>query len=127
MPKEFERKITVEEDGFGEFVKKYWPIGLAVAGAGAVGAAIWMTARYLRNKHIKETEMAKSLEMVEQEAMESLDPTATMLETGSYLGHVAGQEAADTAMKLAHSMPDDETRLIMETLGTVAQMEAKKK
>ncbi len=107
-----------------EFIKKNWPAALLIAGT-AVGAAIWLTSRYLRNKKTREKEIELKLEQVENETRDGIDPTVTMLEHGSYLGRIAGDEVKQATEEIAMHIEKPEEKEIFKTLGEVAQIESK--
>lgn len=104
-----------------EFLEEYWPLALTVAGAvGAVGAAVWLTARYLRQKNHHDKDKNAALQLAEIEVETSQDPTAVILETGAYLGQVAGKEAGEAAAELSNHVNDPDTKIALQVLSTVA-------
>lgn len=107
-----------------EFVKKNWPIALVVTGT-VVGAAVWLTARYLRKKKEREMSMDRNLEQIENEATTSQDPTVTLLENGTFLGSVAGEEVNDATIELEKHLENTEEREAIKTLGQIASIETK--
>lgn len=107
-----------------EFVKKNWSIALVVTGT-VVGAAVWLTARYLRKKKERERSMDQNLEQIENEATTSQDPTVTLLEHGTYLGSVAGEEVNDATKELEKHLEKTEEREAIKTLGQIASIESK--
>lgn len=122
MPKK-ESLETGEDRKAKDFVKKNWPLALAFAGAaGAVGAAVWLTARYLREKKKREALEDEALRLAEIEVEQMSDPTAVMLETGSYLGEVSGDEAVSAAEELSHNTDDPDARDALQVLKHVSTM-----
>ena len=103
-----------------EFIKKNWPIALAVSGAaGVVGATVWLTARYLRNKKQREIQIDAVLKGVEDEIEATSDGTVAMLETGTYLGEIAGEEGLIATDELADQADDPETKAALKMLKEV--------
>lgn len=125
MSKEI-KKSGEASDKTAEFIKKNWPAALLVAGT-AVGAAIWLTSRYLRNKKTRAREIELKMEQVESETKDLSDPTVAMLEHGSYLGRIAGEEVKEAADEIASHIEKPEEKEIFKTLGEVAQLEAKQR
>lgn len=115
---------TESPDKTSEFVKKNWPVALVITGT-VVGAAIWLTARYLRKKKERDASMDRNLKQIENEATTSQDPTVTMLENGTLLGSIVGDEAAKAAEELEKHIENPEQKEVFETLGHVASIEAK--
>lgn len=111
-------------DKTAEFIKKNWPAALLVAGT-AVGAAIWLTSKYLRNKKAREREIELKMEQVENETMSQSDPTVAMLEHGSYLGRIAGDEVQKATEEIVLHIENPDEKEIFKTLGEVAQIETK--
>ena len=116
--------ISESPDKTRDFVKKNWPIALVVTGT-VVGAAVWLTARYLRKKKEREITMDRNLEQVENEAATSQDPTVTILENGTLLGNIAGEEVISATIELEKHLEKTEEREVIKTLGQVASIEAK--
>jgi len=111
-----------------EFVRKNWPVALVVAGAaGAIGAAVWMTARYLREKSIREAKEEHELLLIEKDVERMTDPTVIMLESGAYLGQLTGNEAKEAAAELAQYTEDEEAKDALNVLEQVTSFESKKK
>ena len=108
-----------------EFIKKNWPVALAIAGAaGAIGASVWLTARFLREKKEREEKVDTALKLIEREVEEMSDPTAIILETGSYLSRVGGRETVEAAEELARNVDDPEAKNALEVLGNVSSIES---
>ncbi len=126
MPKKMEY-----EPGAGEktkrFIEKYWPTALAVAGAaGAIGGAIWLTARYLREKKNKSEALDNTLKNIETEVEMSGNETVALLETGTYLGEVSGEEGKRALIELASQMDDEEAKEAFDLINEVIKIGKKK-
>lgn len=125
MPKEImlERGPNLQNDA-RDFLKINWPVALAVAGgAGAMGAVVWLTARYLRGRRDRDELEDAALALAENEIAHNEDSTSSMLETGSFLGHIVGAEATVAASELANASDDAKMREMLDTLGRVVTME----
>lgn len=109
-----------------EFVKKNWPAAVFFTGT-VVGAAIWITSRYLRHKKERANEVERNLKQIESEAETSLYPVETMLELGGHLAKTMGDEAAVAAEELKDHVTDEEGKKALDLLKEVAKMEAKNK
>lgn len=110
-----------------DFVKRNWPMAILITG-GVVAGAVWLTAKYLRHKKDREKSMEMNLRQVEAEAQTAgKDTTSVMLESGTFLGNVAGAEVKEATDELREHIDDPEHRQIFETLGNVAEIEAKSK
>lgn len=107
-----------------DFVKKYWPV---IAVAGAVGAAIWLTARYIKEKKHKDSDEFKALGQIEEEALASTDETSAILETGTQLTKIAGQEVVSAAKELSEHLDDPKAKSTLEVLDNIASMQKNKK
>lgn len=114
-----------EKEGGGsektrKFIDTYWSKALIVAGAaGAIGAAVWLTARYLREKKKREAREDNALELVENEVGAGNAPSTVLLETGTYLGEVSGGEAKSALIELAREMDDTQAKEALELLRKV--------
>jgi len=109
----------------GEFIKKNWPIALVIAGsAGAIGAAVWLTARYLREKEKRNDLDDQALRLIESEVEVTSDPTVVLLETGTYLGQITGHEANQAALELAMISDDPEAKEAFSILGKVNMIDS---
>lgn len=119
--------IENEPDKTKKFVKKYWPLAVAIAGAaGLVGAAVWLTARYLRESKKRDLLYDKALETVENEIEATSSQSAALLESGSYLGKISGDEGRKAITELANSTEDQEDKEAFEVLKDVIALEKKK-
>lgn len=107
-----------------DFVKKNWPLALVVTGT-VVGAAVWLTARYLRKKREREKSVDNNLEQIENEAITGQDPTVTLLENGAFLANIAGEEVKDATTELQKHVDSVEGKEVISTLGQIASIEAK--
>lgn len=122
----------LDQDGGSEeqtkkFTEKYWPTALAVAGAaGAIGAAIWLTARYLREKKTRHGNQEIALKNIESEVESTEDAAVVLLETGTYLGDVTGDEGRKALMDLASQMDDKQAIEALELLKEVIKSGKKK-
>ncbi len=114
---------TIGGEPTKKFIEKYWPTALAVAGAaGAIGGAIWLTARYLREKKNKTKAQDITLECIESEVEMSQSETVALLETGTYLGEVSGEEGKRALIELANQMDDEEAVQALELLKEVIKI-----
>ena len=124
------RKIEVEYNDLEKtkkFVEKNWRIALVIAGAaGAVGEAIWLTARYLREKRKRDINHESALRMIEDEVEASKGKTAVVLETGTYLGQIAGEEGEVAMSELSSQMEEGEAKEALEVLKSVITANRKK-
>ena len=126
MPKKMEVEQSTGEQT-KKFIEKYWPTALAVAGAaGAIGGAIWLTARYLREKKNKSLAQDNTLKNIETEVEMTENEGVVLLETGTYLGDVSGEEGKKALMDLASQMDDDEAVQALELLREVIEIGKKK-
>jgi len=109
------------------FIKNYWPKAMMIAGgAGLVGAAVWLTARYLRES--KKRSRLKELELlnVEREVEASSDQMAVLLETGTYLGDISGEDGKKALVELVESTDNDQAKEALEVLREVISVDGKK-
>lgn len=120
-----ETEPSIESLKTKEFLKKHWPIAV-VAGTTIVGAAIWLTARYIRNKNKRSIAQDRELSLIEEEAVEGKDPSIILLETGSYLGKVAGDEAEQAARTLAEHIESEEVKETLITLSQITKQSKRK-
>ena len=126
-----ERKTTIQEpiivsEKVDDFVRRYWPVALAAVGvASTIGAAVWLTARYLRERKNCDERLDKALANLEEEALCSTDDSALLLESGTYLARVSGFDAVRAAQELASHVPDENGSEVIETLGGIADVELK--
>jgi len=97
------------------FIENNWSKALMLAGAaGMVGAAVWLTARYLRfSKKRTEVELGS-------------DETSVILETGTYLGDISGEEGRKALIDLAKNMDDEQAIEALKTLREVLNVTKKK-
>lgn len=103
-----------------EFVHKYWPLAV-VATATAVGAAVWLTARYLRSKKQREEHVEANLKQAQREATIPLDDTAMLLEVGAYLPTIVpAAEVYDATTAIGEHLDDEDGRNALTTLGQIA-------
>lgn len=116
-----------EPDKTKKFVKKYWPAAIAIAGAaGLVGAAVWLTARYLRESKKRDELFDNALETVEDE-VEATDSQATaLLASGSYLGKISGEEGRQAVADLGRNTETQEEKEAFEVLKEVIDIGKKK-
>jgi predicted RND superfamily exporter protein len=112
--------------GTREFVKKNWPYALIIGGT-VVGAAIWITARYLKEKKPKTSEAYINLKQVEDEVEASRDKTAVLLETGSHLGKIAGDDLEEATKDLKAHIQDMSAHEILDVLRDLSRIEANKR
>lgn len=124
------RSVEVREndgDKIKRFVRDYWPLAVTIAGAaGIVGAAVWMTARYLRESKKRDQMYDKSLETVEKEIEGGTSQSAALLESGVYLGKISGNEGSQAASDLASSMEKGEEREAFGVLREIIEIDKKK-
>ncbi len=78
-----------------------------------------MTARYLREKKKRESEEEKALKLVEKEVEASSSPSTVLLETGTYLGEISGEDAKKALIELAKEMDDEQAKEALELLKNV--------
>ncbi|KKT72325.1 MAG: hypothetical protein UX02_C0009G0002 [Candidatus Moranbacteria bacterium GW2011_GWC1_45_18] len=109
------------------FIENNWSKALMLAGAaGMVGAAVWLTARYLRFSK-KRTEIEdRNLRLVENEVELGSDETSVILETGTYLGDISGEEGRKALIDLAKNMDDEQAIEALKTLREVLNVTKKK-
>jgi len=106
------------------FVENNWPMALAVAGdSGSIGAAIWLTARFLRENNNWEDNRDEELELVEIEVSLPRDRTIVVLETGMYLRKIAGKEAGEAVELLAEQSEITEASEALKMLSHVVSFE----
>lgn len=124
------RRVEVKEtdvDKVKRFVRDYWPLAVTVAGAaGVVGAAVWMTARYLRESKKRDRLYDKALETVEKEVAATDSQSAVLLETGSYLGKISGEEGKQAIDDLGRNIETEKEKEAFAVLQEVIGMEKKK-
>lgn len=109
------------------FVDKYWKTALLIAGAaGVVGAAVWMTARYLREKKQRDVLYDQALENVENEVESTSSEASVILNTGSYLGQISGDEGRQAIADLANSTENEDDKVAFQVLREVIDIEKKK-
>ncbi len=126
MVKKNESEVS-EENQTKKFIEKYWPTALIVAGtAGAIGASIWLAARYLRERKNKLGQRDIALERIEAEVEMSGDESSALLETGTYLGGLAGEDEKLALIELASEMDDEQAREALELLNQVIKIDRKK-
>ena len=99
---------------------------MIAGGAGLVGAAVWLTARYLRES--KKRSRLKELELlnVEREVEASSDQMAVLLETGTYLGDISGEDGKKALVELVESTDNDQAKEALEVLREVISVDGKK-
>lgn len=123
------RRVEVKENEVEKtrrFVKKYWPLAVGIAGAaGVVGAAVWLTARYLRESKKRDQLYDKALETVENEIESTTSQSAALLESGSYLGKISGEEGRRAISELAESSEKQEDKDAFEVLRDVIDIDQK--
>ncbi len=106
-----------------KFIEKNWSTALLVAGAaGVIGATVWLTARYLREKKKREAKEEHALKLVEKEVEASSSPSIVLLETGTYLWEVSGEDAKKALIELAMEMDDDQAKEALELLHNVIEI-----
>ncbi len=124
------RRVEVREtdtDKVKRFVKDYWPLAVTIAGAaGVVGAAVWMTARYLRESKKRDRLYDKSLETVENEIESGTSQSAALLESGLYLGKISGEEGARAVTELAGGMEEGDEKEAFGVLREIIEIDKKK-
>ena len=109
-----------------KFVNKNWPVAVGIVGAaGVVGAAVWLTARYLRQKKRRDVLFDQGLEQIEYEVQNVSNEPAALLESGSYLGKLAGVEGAKAVDELANSAETEELKEALSVLKEVMSMRGK--
>lgn len=123
MEREKNHDIT---PGTKEFVKKNWPYALVIGGTLA-GAAVWITARYLKQRKSRESEAYINLDQIEQEVQSSTDKAAVILETGSQLEKVAGNELEIAVRELKEHIHDMDAQEIFEVLSNLARIEGNRR
>ena len=107
-----------------DFIENNWPMAQAAAGdSGSIGAAIWLTARYLRENNNWEDNRDEELELVEIEVSVPRDRTIIVLEAGMYLRKIAGIEAEMAVELLAEQSEITEASEALEMLGYVVGLE----
>lgn len=104
-----------------EFVRDHWPLALLATGT-VVGAAIWITARYLRKRKARDQEIDLGLAQAENEAIIT-SPDVALLELGTFVTQLTGEEAVHAANELEEHLPDSEAQDAMATLGQIAANE----
>lgn len=100
------------------FIRKYWPIAAAVgAGVGAVGVALWLVSRYVRERGKKDPKEILELDNIDEEALRPKTADAVkILETAAALQNVAG-DVPDVAHELSNHMGDTD---VVDALTTIA-------
>jgi hypothetical protein len=120
------RRVEVRENEIEKtkrFVKKNWPLAVAIAGAaGLAGAAVWLTARYLRESKKRDAKYDGALEVVENEVETTTSESAALLESGSYLGKISGEEGERAIDELAENTESLEGKDAFEVLKDVVRM-----
>lgn len=127
-------KAEVSKPQVKEFLRKYWPGFLAgtVAAGAAVGVAIFLTARYLREREeqsaVIDLRKLEALEQIERETeMEKISGTHMLLETGTGLGSAGGGKVtSDVAAMLATEIEDPVVAEALDALSAVVKTNAKK-
>lgn len=107
-----------------DFINNNWPMAQAAAGdSGSIGAAIWLTARYLRENYTWEAIQEQELELVESEVTFTTDPTIVVLETGLYLRQIAGKRTEAIIKLLTEQSEIVEASESLEMLGHIVGIE----
>lgn len=124
------RKVEVEVSGLDKtkkFIEKNWPLAVTIAGAaGLVGASIWLTARYLREKKKRDSLYDEALRTVEKEVEATSSELAVILETGSFLGQISGDEGKQAIDELAVNTDSEEGKEAFQVLKEVIETDKKK-
>lgn len=125
MTKRPEELGKLETEHTSIFVKNNWPLALVITGT-AVGAAIWLTARYLRKRKERDQQVDRNLEQIELEAGLNIHPNVMLLEGGSLLAHIAGDEVAEVTSELGIHIEHEAGREAIQTLGRIAANDTRK-
>lgn len=126
-----ERRTTIQEpiivsEKVDDFVRRYWPVAIATVGVvSTIGVAVWLTARYLREKKGLDNKIDQALAGLEDEVLCAKDDQALLLESASYLAQISGKEAVEATQELASHVPDAESSEILETIGGIAEINLK--
>lgn len=126
-------KYEAKKPHVKEFLHKYWPGILAgtVAAGTAVGVAIFLTARYLKEREeqsaVIDLKKLAALEQIEQESVNNTSDMHKLLETGTGLGRAGGEVAvSDAAIMLASEVDSPEVAEILDALSAVVKTNSKK-
>lgn len=123
------RTVEIERSGsekVARFVKKNWPIAVGIVGAaGVVGAAVWLTTKYLREKRNGDARYNQALKQIGEEVTSVMNEPAALLESGAYLGRVAGAEGAKAVEELAEGTETEECKDALMVLKDVMALSEK--
>ena len=107
-----------------EFVKKHWPT-LVVAGT-VVGATVWLVARFIKQKRNSNSSEYIALSELENEALSTTDETSILLETGTHLTKIAGNEIKEVTEELSQHITDEKGKSALDVLNGMVKNQSKK-
>lgn len=126
-------KYEAKKPQVKEFLRKYWPGILAgtVAAGTAVGVAIFLTARYLKEREeqsaVIDLKKLAALEQIERESVGKASDMHLLLETGTGLGRAGGGVAvSDVATMLSLEVESPEVAEVLDALSAVVKTNSKK-
>lgn len=115
---------TVTKTDARTFIRRHWPIAAAL-GVGAIGVALWLVSRYVRERGKKDPKDIQALDRIEDEALRPQMPDAVkILETGVELHGIAGDVPA-VATELSVHVDDPVVADALTTIGGAVALESR--
>lgn len=108
-----------------EFVKKNWQT-LVVAGT-VVGATVWLVARFIKQRKNSNSPEYIALSELENEALSSSDETSILLETGTHLTKIVGDEIIDATEELSQHIDNEKGKSTLDVLNGMVNSQPKNK
>ena len=110
------------------FIRKHWPIAAAVGvGVGAVGVALWLISRYVRERGKKDSIDMQALDRIEEVALRpKMRDAVLILETGPELQSIAGNVPV-VAYELSDHIDDTDVADALTTIGDAVTLESRKR
>ena len=116
--------MSVEKEGnkAKEFIREHWrELAVGTAGVTAVGVAVWLLSRYLRQKRTRTREEIAEFDIVEASVGAGIADSPLLIESGEHLAQVVGEEAVSAAEELAGQVPDFRVGEALEAMSEVAK------
>lgn len=99
---------------------------MVVAGT-VVGATVWLVARFIKQRKNSNSPEYIALSELENEALSSSDETSILLETGTHLTKIVGDEIIDATEELSQHIDNEKGKSTLDVLNGMVNSQPKNK